>query len=406
MNPTLPEALDTWLTPLRGVADPGGHLDWDRLSTLACALDDRVARHPIGPDLEPGARRSARLRAIRAELARGGVLDTAGQPALFAVLAQFLCGYRDIDLRDATGLGHGALIARHAGPAIRRRWIPRLLAGELAGIAITEPHGGSNPAATRTSATTTTDGTWLVTGRKTWISRLTEAAVFVVFLRDPHGELAAVVVDATTPGMHRHDIPPAGLSGWTWGILDLDHVPVQPAHVLHGEGMMLLRHHFAHYRPLVAATGLGGAAAVFDTVRTALGVRHATGDIARVRDSALITIGRAHAQLTTALLGTITAAGLADTGHPDAERWSAEMKAHGIDIANQATADLAVLVGAPGFRADSQLAKARRDLGGLLYADGIHDSLFRAAGKQHTTQPRTTAVTTDASEADSLPLSA
>ena len=39
--------------------------------------------------------------------------------------------------------------------------------------------------------------------------------------------------------------------------------------------------------------------------------------------------------------------------------------------------------GAAGFRADSQIAKTRRDLNGLLYADGIHDSLYRAAGKHH-----------------------
>ena len=60
------------------------------------------------------------------------------------------------------------------------------------------------------------------------------------------------------------------------------------------------------------------------------------------------------------------------------------MKAHGIDIANQASSELALLMGASAFRADCQVAKTRRDLAGLLYADGIHDSLYRAAGKRHT----------------------
>lgn len=40
------------------------------------------------------------------------------------------------------------------------------------------------------------------------------------------------------------------------------------------------------------------------------------------------------------------------------------------------------------FTADSPLAKARRDLNGLLYADGIHDSLYRAASRA-LTQPAT-----------------
>ncbi|MQY25165.1 acyl-CoA dehydrogenase family protein [Nocardia aurantia] len=373
-------AVDAWLTPLRSLLDPGNRLDWPRLAALAGVLDEAGEIHPS----TGGQRRSDELRTVRIELARHGLLDTGQQPALFTVLAQFVCGYRDIDLRDSIGLGHGALIARHGGPEPRRRWIGRLLAGELAGIAVTEAHGGSNPAATTTSAVVASDGSWRVTGCKTWISRLTEAAVFVVFLRAPDGRLVAAAVDAAEPGLRRQSIPPAGLAGWSWGILGFDQVPVRPADILEGDGMMLLRNHFAGYRPLVTATALGGAAAMFDTVTTALADRNATDEVTRLRDTALVTVGRAHAQLVTGLLGAAAAATLAESGHPHAERWSAVTKAHGIDVANQAAADLMPLVGASGFRADGRLVKIRRDLGGLLYADGIHDSLYRAAGKQHT----------------------
>ncbi|HET9117370.1 MAG TPA: hypothetical protein VFN75_04715, partial [Pseudonocardiaceae bacterium] len=86
--------------------------------------------------------------------------------------------------------------------------------------------------------------------RAAWISRLTEAAVFVVFFRAPDGRLAAAAINATDPGLHRQPIPPAGLAGWTWGILHLDSVPVQTEDVLHGDGMALLRQHFAAHRPL------------------------------------------------------------------------------------------------------------------------------------------------------------
>jgi alkylation response protein AidB-like acyl-CoA dehydrogenase len=70
------------------------------------------------------------------------------------------------------------------------------------------------------------------------------------------------------------------------------------------------------------------------------------------------------------------------------------MKAHGIDTAHQATTELAQLLGADGYRADSPVAKARRDLGALLIADGIHDTLYRSAGQRHinrsptVTEPR------------------
>jgi alkylation response protein AidB-like acyl-CoA dehydrogenase len=379
------EAITTWLRSLRPVLDPADRVNWTRLTALAGALDEALADHPVGADLPAGTERSRGLRVIRQELARQGHVDTTSEPAPFQVLAQFVCGYRDIDLRDTTGLGHGSLIARHGSPAVRRQWIARLLAGELAGIALTEPHGGSRPAETRTRAIPGRAGTWLVTGRKTWISRLTEAAVFVVFFRAPDGHLVAGAVDAAEPGLRRQPIPPTGLAGWTWGVLDLDAVPVRPEDVLHGDGMALLREHFAGYRPLVTATALGGAAAVFDTVTAMLATRKATGDLLRLRDSALVTVGRAHAQLVTALLGAAVAS-LTEAGYPAAELWGAEMKAHGIDAANRAAAELALLLGAAGFRADCQIAKTRRDLAGLLYADGIHDSLYRAAGKYHTAE--------------------
>lgn len=280
---------------------------------------------------------------IRRELARCKHIESTSEPPAFQLLAQLICGYRDIDLRDTTGLGHGQLIARHGSASTRQRWIPRLRDGELAGIAVTEPHGGSRPRATHTHAVPGPHGTWLITGRKTWISRLTEAAVFVVFFRATNGQLTAAAIDATDPGLHRQLIQPAGLAGWTWGILDLHSVPVQSENVLHGDGMALLQQHLAHYRPLVTATAVAGAAAVFDTVTTTLAARQRTGDLLRLRDSALVTIGSTHAQLVTALIGAIATAHLADTEHHCAESWGPAMKAHGVDIANQTTAELGLL---------------------------------------------------------------
>ncbi|SDD73615.1 acyl-CoA dehydrogenase family protein [Actinokineospora iranica] len=375
------EAIGLWLNPLRGVLDPAGTVDWTRLDELDAALDDVLAAHPVSPDLPPGPERSHRLRQVRRVLvAEGGFGD---QPPLWQLLAQFVCGYRDIDLRDATGLGHARLIARHGTAPTRARWLPRLLAGELAGVAITEPHGGTRVTETRTHAVAGTDGWWLLSGRKCWISRLTEALVFVVFFRDPHGRLAVAAVDATDPGLRRTPVLPSGLAGWSWGVLDLHQVRVHPDDVLIGDAMALLREHFAVYRPWVTATAIGGASAVFDTVTTALAAR----DIDRTRDNALITIGRAHAQLATALMGCAVAEHLAEQGHHAAETWGAATKAHGVDTAHAAAAELALLVGAAGFRHDSPIAKTRRDLAGLLFADGIHDSLYRSAGRHHTTTP-------------------
>jgi hypothetical protein len=113
--------------------------------------------------------------------------------------------------------------------------------------------------------------------------------------------------------------------------------------------------------------------------------------ITRVRDNALITLGRTWAQLNAALLAAATAHRLAGAGHPAAQAWGCAVKAHGADAAYQAASELALLAGAAGFTAASRTAKTRSDLNALLYADGIHDSLYRAAGRTLTGLPKAAA---------------
>ena len=114
------------------------------------------------------------------------------------------------------------------------------------------------------------------------------------------------------------------------------------------------------------------------------GARVATGILPRLRDTALVTLGRSHIELNSALLTALAAARLAASHHHDADLWSRTAKAHAVDTANHLASELPLLIGASGFQAGSRLAKARADLGGLLYADGIHDSLFRSAGRSLT----------------------
>lgn len=388
-----PAGAGAWLAPvLPGV--PGlTPLDDLRLRRFEATLTGLLAGFPIGHGVSPQLR-SARLRQIRAALSSTGHLALAvpardggaGGAAVMQLAMQFISGYYDTDLRDCTGLGHGRLIAAHAGGPARERWLPRLLCGEVPGIAITEKHGGSQVHATTTAAALHRDGTWRLAGTKTWISRLNEAAVFIVFFTDPAGRLTAGAVDATATGLHRTAVQPAGLSGWAWGELRLEDVRLPLADVIGrpGQGYELLREHFAHYRPLVAATALGAAAAVHDHVAADLRGRRAAGTIAAVRDNALIALGRSYAQINAALFAAIAAHRLSEAGDPRAATWSCAVKAHAVDVAHAAASELALLTGAAGFTAGSMPVKVLGDLGALRYADGIHDSLYRAAGRAMT----------------------
>jgi alkylation response protein AidB-like acyl-CoA dehydrogenase len=392
----------SWLEPLLPAFPGLTARDAAALCQFEEELGSLLNDYPVTPAADPD-QRSRNLLEVRCALARSRYLALAvpagdggrGHPATVQVLLQFVCGYHDVNLRDSTGLGHGRLIAAHATPQARDRWLPRLLAGAIPGIAVTEQHGGSQVYATATRATRAGDGTWRVTGTKTWISRLAEAAVFCVFFAAPDGRLTAAAIDARADGLSRRLITPAGLSGWSWGELRLDSVTVRPRDILGqpGEGMSLLRDHFARYRPLVTATALGAAAAVHDQTADLLASRRQAGIIARVRDNALITLGRTWAQLNAALLAAVAAHQVAQAGHSAAQAWGCAAKAHGVDAAYQAASELALLAGAAGFTAESRTAITRADLNALLYADGIHDSLYRTAGRDITSLARTTANT-------------
>jgi alkylation response protein AidB-like acyl-CoA dehydrogenase len=380
--------VDAWLSPLRtGLreVDPEG---WRRLAELDARLDQLAIEAPATDAGQ--AARSAWLLHVRRTLADAWHTRPGPEPVAQA-LAQFVCGFHDLDLRDATGLGHGALLYWTPEPT-RARWLTRLAAGDLVGIAATERHGGSRIQEITTRAVPVGPHRWAITGEKVWVSRLVEASGIVVFFRDPDARLSAAIIDATAQGVHREPIPPAGLAGWTWGVLHLREVIIDPRTDLIGDpgrGLDVFREHFTRFRPLVAATALGTAAGVHTLVAGSLAAKRRTGVLSRIRDNALITLGRTHAALSAALQGTLHTARLGATGG-DGDLWARIGKAHAVDTAHQAVHDLAPLVGATGYRRASAIAKARADLTGLLYADGIHDSLYRSGG--HTLLARAATV--------------
>jgi alkylation response protein AidB-like acyl-CoA dehydrogenase len=162
-----------WLAPLLPSVPTITDLDAVRLRQFEEALAAQLKVHPVGPGIEPELR-GRRLALIRRELARTGHLALA------------------VPARD----------------------------------------GGSQVRATATAAAPHRDGRWRLSGTKTWISRLEEASVFIVFFTDPAGRLSAGIVDASADGLSRHAVRPSGLAGWSWGELRLHEVPLCAQNVL------------------------------------------------------------------------------------------------------------------------------------------------------------------------------
>ncbi len=105
------------------------------------------------------------------------------------------------------GLGsHGIAlppIARFGTPEQRRRFVePVLRQGKIAALAITEPGGGSDVAALRTTAERDGDD-YVVRGAKTFITSGTRADFITTAVRTGgpgHGGVSLLVIEAGTPG--------------------------------------------------------------------------------------------------------------------------------------------------------------------------------------------------------------
>jgi glutaryl-CoA dehydrogenase len=87
----------------------------------------------------------------------------------------------------------------------KRRWLPRMAAGEAVGcFGLTEPDFGSNPAGMRTSARRD-GGDWVLNGTKMWITNGGIADLAVVWARAQEGVLG-FLVPTDTPGLATRDI--------------------------------------------------------------------------------------------------------------------------------------------------------------------------------------------------------
>lgn len=117
-----------------------------------------------------------------------------------------VCGTTGITVAAHTSLGTGP-IYYFGTEEQRRRWVPRLAAGEMLGaFALTEPGAGSDAKMTRVSAVRDGDS-WVVNGTKIYCTNGTHAGTIVFTARTGGGEvgdtknISAFVVERGTPGL-------------------------------------------------------------------------------------------------------------------------------------------------------------------------------------------------------------
>lgn len=176
----------------------------------------------------------------------------------------------------------GELIGANGTDAQKTHWLPGIAAGQVLPTAVfTEPDTGSDLAAVRTRARREDDGTWRITGAKTWITHAARSDVMTVLARS----------DANTPGhaglsmflaakarrTDADDFPDAGLAGseievlgyrgMKEYVLSFDSFAVAAEGLLGGKegaGFRQLMHTFEGARIQTAARAIGVARNAMD----------------------------------------------------------------------------------------------------------------------------------------------
>jgi len=187
----------------------------DELLALQRAVRDFAQREiaPIAAELDRDPRFPRPTLRKMGEMGLLGILTPEDYGGLglgylaFAVLLEEIAA-ADASHATIASVTNGmpqALILAHGSEAQRRRWLPRLAAGEAIGaFCLTEPHAGSDAAALRTQARRVQGG-YRLDGSKAWITAGGEADIYLVLAKtDPDAGargITAFVLERETEGL-------------------------------------------------------------------------------------------------------------------------------------------------------------------------------------------------------------
>lgn len=162
----------------------------------------------------------------------------------------------------------------------KRRWLPRMAAGEKrGGLALSEPDAGSDVAALRTTATRDGDR-YLVNGVKMWITNGRHGNTFLLLAKTdpdaqpPHNGISAFIIEKGEPGFTvSRDLTKLGYKGIETCELVFENFPVPAADLVggrEGAGFRMAMSGLETGRINVAARAVGVMRAAFeDSIRYA-----------------------------------------------------------------------------------------------------------------------------------------
>ncbi|MGD0969045.1 MAG: acyl-CoA dehydrogenase family protein [Candidatus Aquilonibacter sp.] len=296
------------------------------------ALAAEIAQREIAPNIARWDREHHFPRELFTTLNTAGIMGIVvpeaygGVDAGYVAYALAVEEVARVDAGSATTLSvHSmiaSVIARLGNEEQKRRWLPKLAAGDtIAAFALTEPDYGSDAASIRSTATR--DGEqFVLNGRKQWCTNGSVAGVTMAMFRTAGGGargVSAFLVDNTTPGISVEKITEKlGIRTSNTCDLAFDDVRV-PANALlgnEGDGFGSAMNALAGGRIGIAAQATGILAACLDHSVAFAKDRVAFGRAIGAFEGISFKIAQMAMDLDAARLLVYRAAALADAGRP------------------------------------------------------------------------------------------
>ena len=250
----------------------------------------------------------------------------------------------------------------------KQRILPKVAAGALASLCITEPDAGSDATAMRTSFTPDRDSI-VVNGGKLFISNGGASDFYLVFgkwseIDDPRAAMSAVVIEKDTPGFsvgRKEDKMGIRASATTPLTFENCRIPRENLLGAPGDGLKILLSSLNKSRPSVAAHALGIARAAFEDAVAYINQRKQSGSS---------IIGFQGVQFMLADMATDLAmceswlwhvARMVDSNAPDFSAEASMLKMRAADVAMRIATDAVQLHGGYGYIKEYRVERLMRD---------------------------------------------
>ena len=280
------------------------------------------------------------------------------------------------------GVSLGAMpIYRFGTDAQKQEWLPQLTSGRaLAAFGLTEPDGGSDAGATKTTARLD-DGHWVINGSKQFITNsgtdITRLVTVTAVTGEEDGrkEISAILVPVPTPGFTAE--PAYHKVGWNASDthpLSLDDVRVPQQNLLgeRGRGYANFLQTLDEGRIAIAALSAGAAQGCVDESVKYAKERRAFGRAIGANQAVAFKIARMEARAHTARTAYYDAAALMLAGKPF-KKQAAIAKLVASEAAMDNARDATQVFGGYGFMNEFTVARHYRDSKILEIGEGTSE---------------------------------